>query len=257
MVQYTGFKKKILFIAVSAALLGGCADNSQYAGYGEYFELQDRHFVERDLSAPYNVQSNQDVMRSVDPKRDQGALSRSKQMINNQYTIEENEAYLVAAQRWLKKAGFTNVDWEIDGETNASLGRRAPHALHLNGSLESAISQLGINIDHSLRLIVDKNKHIAGIHQFEKGASSVLLVHGLSMKDAIKHLVEDYGYVWGDDDSKSPSYLAPDDYRFAASYPLTTRKGDIDTALEKVLNGFPINAKILRSTKQVFIEGNR
>ena len=260
MVQHTGFKKKILFIAVSAALLGGCADNSQYAGYGEYFELQERHFVERDLSAPYDDVTNQNVLRSNtiemgEPMKD--TEKKQKVIDNKTWKIGADEPYLVAAQRWLNKEGYKKTDWEIDRETNEALSARAKQKLTLNGTLQSAISQLGINIEHSLTLIVDKDKHIAGVHQFELGSSTVVLVHGTSMKDAIKNLVIEYGYVWGEDSSKSRSYLAHDDYRLGSSYPITTRKGDVSSALEKMLTGFPINAKILLSTKQVFIEGNK
>nr|WP_012219848.1 hypothetical protein [Vibrio sp. 23023]ABX77036.1 Hypothetical protein BMSA_0059 [Vibrio sp. 23023] len=234
------------------SLLSGCATHRDYEGAGEYFELSHTNVVERDLTQAY-VQPTMQTLAQTKP------ASVVRQQLRQSHQLGEifqGERYDTALNRWLKQSGYRAIAWSIDDDTANALHQISPSDLTLRGTLASRVSQLGIHLDKTLVLTTRAPMHLAAVHQYHAPAF-VTLAHGATLKAAIQHLVTDYHHPWGDDDARSPSYRASDDYAFAASYPIVTEKGNLTLALNTLLEGYPVQAQILQSTGQVFIEDNK
>jgi uncharacterized lipoprotein YmbA len=64
--------KKYLFVMAVAMFMTGCA-SKEYKGNGEYFQLQDRHVIYRDLTRPFGVNNAGDLETNISTP---GALPR-------------------------------------------------------------------------------------------------------------------------------------------------------------------------------------
>lgn len=64
--------KKIILIMLSVIVMTGCA-SKEYKGNGEYFQLQDRHVIYRDLTRPFSMNNAGDMETKISTP---GALPR-------------------------------------------------------------------------------------------------------------------------------------------------------------------------------------
>lgn len=231
-------KKSLLVTTI--AVIAGCSNHSDYEGQGEYLELSKTNVVERDLTAPY-VQPTLSTLAKTAPVKKPNPNAIGK--------VQSGETYEHALKRWLKLGGYNYTAWSVDEETEQALQQISPTNLSLNGTLQSRVAQVGIHLEKPIQLTVRNDIHIAAIHQF-KSRTSLVLAQGSTLKDAVKNLVHDYGAKW--DDEKS--YRATDNYVFTAPYPIITKQDDIQSALDSLLYGYPVQANILKSSNLVFVE---
>lgn len=231
--------KKSLLITITT-IITGCSSHSNYEGQGEYLELSKTNVVERDLTIPY-VQPTLSTLAKTAPVK--------KIDPNDIGKIQSGETYEHALQRWLKLGGYNYIAWSVDDKTEKALKQVNPKTLSLNGSLQSRVAQVGIHLEQPIQLTVRNDIHIAAIHQF-KSRTSLVLAQGSTLKDAVKNIVQDYGAKW--DEEKS--YRATDNYVFTAPYPIITKQDDIQSALDSLLYGYPVQANILKSSNLVFVE---
>ncbi len=98
-----------------------------------------------------------------------------------------------------------------------------------------------------INLIVDKKANVAGVYDFN---DEVRLTHvqGKSLRLVVQNLIEHYGLYWNDSEDSARSWLVNTNYEFSTDYYLITRYDDITTALETVLDGYPVYSSILEST---------
>ncbi|WP_178306562.1 hypothetical protein [Vibrio algicola] len=236
--------KKTTLAISTIVLLSGCAHQSDYQGQGEYFELAKTNVVERDLTTPFIQPSIAELAKTIPPKP-------IKINPKSQGSIRGGETYEHALTRWLNKQGYQYIAWSVDSQTLKLLKQRSPKTLTLTGSLFSRVAQVGIHLEEPIQLTT-AHHNVAAIHQF-KTPTTLVLAHGHTLKDAVKNIVHDYHGKWDDQNS----YQASDDYAFTTSYPIITKQDDITTALNSLLYGYPVQAKILQSTNQVFIEDHK
>lgn len=231
-------RKSLILTAITVIV--GCSNNSNYEGQGEYLELSKTNVVERDLTAPY-VQPTLSTLAKIAPIK--------KPNTNTIGKVLSGESYEHALKRWLKLSGFNYIAWSVDDATEKALQQISPTNLSLSGSLTSRVAQVGIHLEKPIQLAIRSDLHIAAIHEF-RTKTSLVLAKGNTLKDAVKNIVSDYGAKW--DDEKS--YRATDNYVFTAPYPIITKQDDIQSALDSLLYGYPVQASILKSSNLVFVE---
>lgn len=239
-------RKPHLLATSLLVILSGCASEPEYQGEGEYFELTNRHVIERDLS----------VFRSTTVIDTNKAVVQAPVAPAAEYyeaVVNKDEPYNSAIKRWLKAEGYSNIAWSLTDTNRALLSSYSGAELSFSGSLKQALVELSEQLHMPLNLILDDKARVAGIYDFN---DDVRLTHvqGDSLRLVTKHLIENYGLRWNDTEDSARSWLVETNYAFSADYYIITQYNDITTALETVLDGYPVYSSILESTGQVFIQ---
>ncbi|MBD6979674.1 hypothetical protein G3220_26110, partial [Vibrio parahaemolyticus] len=115
--------------------------------------------------------------------------------------------------------------------------------------LAVSIHELGKALGVPLRF--DVQRGIAAIHTLNT-MPDVQWVHGASLKEAVANLAHVYGWQWHDDGAR-PSWMSDDDYPLMSEYGIVTPRGAFDLALDTVLEGYPVQAQLIPSSRSVFI----
>ncbi|MGI2002062.1 hypothetical protein [Shewanella frigidimarina] len=178
-------------------------------------------------------------------------LYEEETIIKHDLFIYPDESYFDAINRWFKNDGYSNVAWSINDDSAEELSKHPSNAVSFTGYISEALPILSKQI--GVPLYISESGNLAAIHQWHNRDVQIVMVHGETVKNAIKNLARDYEWNWVDGESKNRSWLAKNDYPFSASYPLVTPKDDIAKALQVVLNGYPISAQILNGTHSFFI----
>ena len=228
-------RKRHLLATSLLIVLSGCSSEPEYQGEGEYFELTNRHVIERDLS----------VFRSTTViDTNQAVVQAPFVPVADYYeaVVNKDEPYNSAIKRWLKAEGYSNIAWSLTDTNRALLSSSSGAALSFSGSLKQALVELSEQLHMPINLILDDKARVAGIYDFN---DDVRLTHvqGDSLRLVTKRLIEHYGLRWNDTN-----------YEFSSDYYIITQYDDINTALETVLDGYPVYSSILESTGQVFIQ---
>ncbi|MUK76587.1 hypothetical protein GNP84_06660 [Aliivibrio fischeri] len=236
-----------LFVAGAVIIaLSGCSSSTPVnSDSGTYFELTNRHVIERDLS----------VFRSTIVIDTKSAYVPPVVAPHDYYeaSVSVGEPYNTALKRWLKTEGYNNIAWSFNATNRALLSSPSNKALSFHGSLKQALVELSEHLHMPLNLIVDNKAKVAGLYDFN---DEVRLTHvsGDSLRVVAKRIVQHYGLLWNDSDDSARSWLVDTNYEFSADYYLITQYDDVITALETVLDGYPVYSNILESTGQVFIQ---
>ncbi|AZQ13329.1 hypothetical protein [Shewanella khirikhana] len=171
-------------------------------------------------------------------------------VITHNLFIYPDESFYDAINRWLRADGYTTVAWSIDAEASEALAKHPQSVVSFAGSVRTALPTLSKQI--GVPLYFSGSSSLAAIHQWHNRQVQIVLVNGLSLRDAVQKLAQDYGWNWNES-NQSPSWLATNDYPFLTSYPIVTPQGDLARALGLVLDGFPVSAQLLDSTQTLFI----
>lgn len=165
------------------------------------------------------------------------------------FFVGAGEAPYRALQRWLEKAHFTKVAYGLSEEQQAKLLEPIDHNENFTSSLAVSIYELGKEQGIPLRL--DVQRGVAAIHTLNT-TPDVQWVHGDSLKEAVANLAHVYGWQWHDDGER-PSWMSADDYPLMSEYGIVTPRGAFDLALDTVLEGYPVQAQLIPSSRSVFI----
>ncbi|MEF1273751.1 hypothetical protein QTO03_27650, partial [Vibrio campbellii] len=151
--------------------------------------------------------------------------------------------------RWLDKAHITKVAYGLSDEQQAKLLEPIERNKNFTGSLAVSIHELGKALGIPLRF--DVQRGIAAIHTLNT-MPDVQWVHGASLKEAVANLAHVYGWQWHDEGQR-PSWMSADDYPLMSEYGIVTPRGAFDLALDTVLEGYPVQAQLIPSSRNVFI----
>ncbi|WP_455291510.1 hypothetical protein [Vibrio parahaemolyticus] len=165
------------------------------------------------------------------------------------FFVAAGEAPYRALQRWLDKAHITKVAYGLDNEQQAKLLEPIERNKNFTGSLAVSIHELGKELGIPLRF--DVQRGIAAIHTLNT-MPDVQWIHGASLKEAVANLAHVYGWQWHDDGPR-PSWMNTDDYPLMSEYGIVTPRGAFDLALDTVLEGYPVQAQLIPSSRSVFI----
>ncbi|MDF5188485.1 hypothetical protein P3666_24930 [Vibrio parahaemolyticus] len=165
------------------------------------------------------------------------------------FFVAAGEAPYRALQRWLDKAHITKVAYGLSDEQQAKLLEPIERNKNFTGSLAVSIHELGKALGVPLRF--DVQRGIAAIHTLNT-MPDVQWVHGASLKEAVANLAHVYGWQWHDDGQR-PSWMSADDYPLMSEYGIVTPRGAFDLALDTVLEGYPVQAQLIPSSRNVFI----
>ena len=239
-------RKRHLLAVSLLIVLSGCSSEPEYQGEGEYFELTNRHIIERDLS----------VFRSTTVVDTNKAVALAPFAPVSDYyeaVVNKGEAYNSAIKRWLKAEGYSNIAWSLTDTNRALLSSQSVGGVVFSGSLKQALVELSEQLHMPLNLILDDKARVAGIYDFNDDVR-ITHVQGDSLRLVTKRLIEHYGLRWNDTEDSARSWLVDTNYEFSSDYYIITQYDDITTALETVLDGYPVYSSILESTGQVFIQ---
>ena len=240
---------RILTLSMTAVLLAGCATEPPYQGQGEAFRLASINLIERDLS----------LISPVDVALTQGRTAASSHQAAaplSTFVVKKGESSERALRRWFKAQGVDDIAWSMSSDVQEKLNEKHDEPQSYQGSLKKAVDELAEALGVSLHY-VEADHHgqrVVGVFDFD-GQARLTRVSGWSLKQVIGHVVANYGFVWKSGEGNDRSWVASKDYQFSADYYLLTPKDDIEGALTSVLEGYPVNARIVDSTNQVFIEG--
>ena len=239
-------RKRHLLAVSLLVVLSGCSSEPEYKGEGEYFELTNRHIIERDLS----------VFRSTTVVDTNKAVALAPFAPVSDYyeaVVNKGEAYNSAIKRWLKAEGYSNIAWSLTDTNRALLSSQSVGGVAFSGSLKQALVELSEQLHMPINLILDEKARVAGIYDFNDDVR-ITHVQGDSLRLVTKRLIEHYGLRWNDTEDSARSWLVDTNYEFSSDYYIITQYDDINTALETVLDGYPVYSSILESTGQVFIQ---
>ena len=219
---------------VCAIVLSACASDSPPAISGKMVAINTQPSDITTQSTPGNT-----------PTTEASNLTES-------HVIYQGEQYRQALNRWIKQTQFEQVAWSIDNNTQEKLNEKAEYLMGFSGDISHVIDALATQLNLTLKWEYDTYRKIAAIHQYGGRQLQLVSVRGDSLSDALSNLTHDYQWHWNETD-KNKSWLASNNYAFSSPYPLITPKGDIEMALQQVLEGYPISAQLLNSTRTVFI----
>ena len=178
------------------------------------------------------------------------------------HTVNRGESYRTAISRWMRADGIDDIAWaESDALLDALQMSPTSSFVH-RGEVSESIAVLVNKVPElnsaNLTVYINKSSKLAAIHPWPYRSVKVLRVSGSTLKQAISHLVGDYGWQWIDDGFQGQSWKLTQDYPFTSSYPLVAPAEDISMALSIVLRQYPVVAQVLDSAKQIYIvEDNR
>lgn len=192
--------------------------------------------------------ANKPILSPIHPKASSGSATE-KTTGATTFFIAAGEAPYRALQRWLDKKHISKVAYSLTNEQQAKLLKPIEHNKNFTSNLEVSIHELGKALDIPLRF--DVQRGIAAIHTLNT-MPDVQWVHGASLKEAVANLAHAYHWQWHDDGAR-PSWMSDDDYPLMSEYGIVTPRGAFDLALDTVLEGYPVQAQLLPSSRTVFI----
>ncbi|MGF1872013.1 hypothetical protein [Photobacterium indicum] len=169
------------------------------------------------------------------------------------FVVTQGQTYQSALNQWLGRANMKKVAWSLPATTRNALNTPSPHGNVFNGTMAQAVESLSKTIQQPLHFAQDKRKGLVALHTFNSPVD-IKWVHGNTLNDAVKNLVTDYGWHWNDGKhDQGDSWMTSDDFQFVADYPLVTPQYDMAYALNSVIDGYPVQAKVLNATHTIFI----
>ncbi|MCY9828833.1 hypothetical protein [Vibrio chagasii] len=228
--------------------LSGCASEPAYQGQGEAFRLASINLIERDLSliSPADV-----ALTTASHPVNQGEV-----VPLTTFAVKKGESGERTLRRWFKSQGAQEIAWSMSAEYQALLNEPSTARQHFEGSLKKVIDEFTAERGVTLHYLEAEyqGRRVVGVYDFD-GQARLTRVSGSSLKQVIGHVVTNYGFEWKSGEGNDRSWVSPKDYQFSADYYLLTPRDDIEGALTSVLEGYPVNARIVDSTNQVFVEG--
>ncbi|MCL1132237.1 hypothetical protein L2748_21380, partial [Shewanella sairae] len=162
--------------------------------------------------------------------------------------IYPDESYFDAMNRWFAKDKFTQVAWSLDADTMTVLNSAPTGTISFAGTTNGVMRELSRQLGTPFEFTYDRTKNMAALHQFHGRDVQIVEVKGVSIQDAVASLANDYQWQW-----QESNWHSPHNFKLQSHYPIVTPKGDINRALTTVLNGYPLDAKLLNSTRTLFI----
>jgi hypothetical protein len=174
------------------------------------------------------------------------------------YTMTKGQNYYDVLTTWLtplvtsthntEKQQYHGITWQLPAATIKKLkNRQAEKDMTLNKKLAIAVSEMGTSIDTDLTLTLSNQHKIAVIAEHKM---TVVWVHGDTLKNAVENLAIQFNWHWLDN---GKSWLAAHDFPFSSNYPIAVKAGDFNTALNSVIDGYPLQAKLLNGTRTIYI----
>jgi len=176
----------------------------------------------------------------------------TSEMMTHSHFIYPDETYVDAINRWVKRDDITHLAWAIDETASDALSQSPVGTVSFEGSTLTVISKLSRQLGVPFYMKQDTYYHRAAIHQWHNREVQIAMVGGGTLKETVRQLTLDYDWQWVDTPS-SQSWLAANDYAVSINYPIVTPKGDLKRALQLVLNGYPVSAKLLEGSHTLFI----
>ncbi|WP_419208212.1 hypothetical protein ACN08N_25640 (plasmid) [Photobacterium leiognathi subsp. mandapamensis] len=164
------------------------------------------------------------------------------------YSVSPHQTAISALRQWLQTEKTSQVAWALSPQAENALNQKG-YTIKAS-SLSQAVAQLRSATKQPIYMTQQGNS--VAIHSLP-GAIDIAWLRGNTLKAGVESVVSHYKWKWKDDNSASPSWIAPDDYALRSAYPVVTAKGDIAEALNIVLEGYPVQAQLLYGTQEVFI----
>ena len=162
--------------------------------------------------------------------------------------IYPDESYFDAMNRWLARDNFKQVAWSLDDDTMMVLNSAPTGTISFAGTTQGVMRELSRQLGTPFEFTYERKRHMAALHQFHGREVQIVEVKGRSIQDAVASVANEYQWQWQDE-----NWHSPHNFTLQSHYPIVTPKGDINRALTTVLNGYPVDAKLLNSTRTLFI----
>ncbi|EJE8675364.1 hypothetical protein M5236_004055 [Vibrio parahaemolyticus] len=168
---------------------------------------------------------------------------------NQNFFIAGGEAPYRAIQRWLNQSKVTKVAYGLSEGQQALLLKPMARPANFRGTLPDAIQHLGKTLDMPLRF--DMQRGIGAVHTLTS-TPDIQWVHGSTLKVAVANLARAYGWHWNSEGAQA-SWMSENDYPLMSEFGVVTPRDAFDLALDTVLDGYPVQAQLISSTRSVFI----
>lgn len=249
---------------ITVALL--CAPFTLNAAYFEQenvsFDRDGKPLISAQLSLPPLAATAQETHHS---SNESGAVhaKRAEPLVANDtdgeppiyqhsHFIYADERYVDAINRWLKRDNITHLAWAIDDIASTALNSAPTGTLSFEGDTQEVVHQLSRQLGVPFYMALDNYHPRAAIHQWHNREVNIAMVGGVTLKDTVRQLTLDYGWQWIEGENNQ-SWLAANDYNVSITYPIVTPKGDLRRALQIVLEGYPVSARLLEGSNTLFI----
>jgi hypothetical protein len=216
---------------------------------GELVPVISTHLVTK--TRPYKAKVATPSENRPDRVKAPSMLS-SSHLITHNHFIYPDESYVDAINRWLKRDNITHLAWAIDDLANTTLNSAPTGTMSFEGTTIDVVAQLSRQLGVPLYMALDNYHHRAAIHQWHNREVKIAMVGGATLKETVRQLTLDYGWQWVEGEHNQ-SWLAANDYSVSIPYPIVTPKGDLKRALQVVLDGYPVSARLLEGSHTLFI----
>ncbi|MGR5456114.1 hypothetical protein ACPV5N_19700, partial [Vibrio alfacsensis] len=130
--------KKLVMGVLMTSVIAGCANQPDYQGQGEYFELTNVNLVERDLSKVMPT-----LLTQTDIKvKPQTATKKRPVKALDTYVLLEGESVEKTLRRWLRGRGYNNIAWSVTPSHESALQEKAEKGQVFTGSFKKVWDEL-------------------------------------------------------------------------------------------------------------------
>ena len=242
---------------ITAALL--CAPLTLHAAYFEQenvtFDEDGKPLISAKLNLPALSASTPTAQAAPVNAQATGTATNynvQSTIYQHSHFIYSDESYVDAINRWLKRDNITHLAWAVDDLASTALNSAPTGTMSFEGTTLDVVNQLSRQLGVPFYMALDNYHHRAAIHQWHNREVQIAMVEGVTLKESLRKLTLDYGWQWVEGEHNQ-SWLAANDYSVSIPYPIVTPKGDLKRALQIVLDGYPVSARLLEGSHTLFI----
>ncbi|MFA0159175.1 hypothetical protein [Vibrio sp. 10N.261.46.A3] len=140
----------------------------------------------------------------------------------------------------MNRGGIKHVAIAKVPQFQEALSQSAHEAFVKEGTLGQAVAALSYQVDglDALTYTPKPSLEMAALHPYKRDAVTLFLLQGKTLSQAGAFAAKQYGWKW---------QAQPDlpDYRFDQVYPMVTKRGDINQAMNEILASYPLKVQRL------------
>ncbi len=164
------------------------------------------------------------------------------------FQVKAGESYRTALLRWMNRSGIKHVAMAKVPSFQSALSQQASKPFQKKGTLGQAVAALSYQVDelNNLTYTPKPSLEMGALHPYKLDAVTLFLLQGKTLSDAGEFAAKQYGWKW-QQQVDLPSY------RFGQTYPMVTKRGDVNQAMNEILAPYPLKVQRLDESRTLYL----